>query len=199
MRNLFLFASFMTITLSMFGQRGSIGNKQMQVGALEMQEYNILYQGYNNIIIGVGSGVDSYTLNGQSPTMVGGRPQFIVNPSSLGPMTLTLMGKTKDGQVKLASNTYNVNKMPKPALSSVNYSKSSGVTLLLGETDPIKVPYTVVGSILIDGEDPTFTGNRIPRDQTKKKVGKKVGVKVKIRNGLTGKEEYINGDLTIIP
>jgi hypothetical protein len=169
------------------------------VGALEMPEYMILYAGYNNKVIGVGSGVLSYTLNGQSPTMVGGRPQFIVNPSSTGTMTLTLMGKTKDGQVKLASNTYTVKKMPKPALSSVNYSKSSGVTLLLGETDPIKVPYTVVGSILIDGEDPTFTGNRIPRDQTKKKVGKKVGVKVKIRNELTKKEEYINGDLTIIP
>ena len=197
MRNLFLFASFMTITLYMFGQGGSIGNKQMQVGALEMPEYNFLYQGYNNIIIGVGSGVDSYTLNGQSPTMVGGRPQFIVNPSSLGPMTLTLMGKTKDGQVKLASNTYVVIKMPRPTIKTKSYSITSGSIIELNATDPIRFPYSVVGSILIDGEDPEFSGNRIPGGLTQKKSGEKLSIKVKVKNDLTGDIAYIDAVLII--
>ena len=188
----------MTITLSMFGQGGSIGNKQMQVGALEMPEYNFLYQGYNNIIIGVGSGVDSYTLNGQSPTMVGGRPQFIVNPSSLGDTTLTLMGTNKDGTfVKLASNTYVVIKMPRPTIKTKSYSKSSGSIIELTATDPIRFPYSVVGSILIDGEDPEFSGNRIPGGLTKKKSGEKLSIKVKVKNDLTGDIAYIDAVLII--
>jgi len=187
----------MTITLYMFAQGGSIGNKQMQVGALEMAEYNILYQGYNNIIIGVGSGVDSYTLNGQSPTMVGGRPQFIINPSLLGPMTLTLMGKTKDGQVKLASNTYVVKKMPRPTIATTSYSIPAGARILLSATDPINVPYSILSVIVIEGEDPTFPGDLIPGGITKKKSGEKLSIKVQVKNDLTGDIAYIDAVLII--
>jgi hypothetical protein len=198
MRNSFLFASFMSLTLTMFGQGGSIGNKQMQVGALEMPEYNILYQGYNNIIIGVGSGVDSYTLNGQSPTMVGGRPQFIVNPSLLGPMTLTLMGKTKDGQVKLASNTYVVKKMPRPTIESTSYSKSGGARIVLSSTDPINLPYSIVSVIVIEGEDFVYPGDMIPQNATNKNPGEFMGIIVTVMNGLSGMQSTINGSLKIM-
>ena len=170
----------------------------MQVGALEMQEYNILYQGYNNIIIGVGSGVDSYTLNGQSPTMVGGRPQFIVNPSSIGPMTLTLMGKTKDGQVKLASNTYVVKNMPRPTIASTMYSIAGGAKILLSVTDPINVPYSIVSVVVIEGEDYVYQGDRIPQNATNKNSGEFMDIIVTIKNGLSGTQSIINGTLKII-
>ena len=198
MRNSFLFASFMSLTLTMFGQGGSIGNKQMQVGALEMPEYNILYQGYNNKIIGVGSGVVSYTLNGQSPTMVGGRPQFIINPSSLGDTTLTLMGTNKDGTfVKLASNTYYVKRMPMPSIASTSYSISGGARIVLSSTDPINLPYSIVSVIVIAGEDPVFPGDQIPGGLTKKKSGEKLSIKVQVKNDLTGDRAYIDAVLII--
>ena len=199
MRNSFLFASFMSLTLSMFAQGGSIGNKQMQVGALEMPEYNILYQGYNNKIIGVGSGVVSYTLNGQSPTIVGGRPQFIINPSSLGDTTLTLMGTNKDGTfVKLASNTYVVKKMRSPTIATTSYSISGGAKILLSGTDPINLPYSIVSVIVIEGEDPVFPGDQIPGGLTKKKSGEFMGIIVTVMNGLSGMRYNINTSLKIM-
>ena len=199
MRNSFLFASFMSLTLSMFAQGGSIGNKQMQVGALEMPEYNILYQGYNNKIIGVGSGVVSYTLNGQSPTIVGGRPQFIINPSSLGDTTLTLMGTNKDGTfVKLASNTYYVKRMPMPSIASTSYSISGGARIVLSSTDPINLPYSIVSVVVIEGEDYVYQGDRIPQNATNKNSGEFMDIIVTIKNGLSGTQSIINGTLKII-
>ena len=199
MRNSFLFASFMSLTLTMFGQGGSIGNKQMQVGALEMPEYNILYQGYNNKIIGVGSGVVSYTLNGQSPTMVGGRPQFIINPSSLGDTTLTLMGTNKDGTfVKLASNTYVVKKMPRPTIATTSYNKLAGTHIQLNGTDPINLPYSIVSVVVIEGEDYVYQGDRIPQNATNKNSGEFMDIIVTIKNGLSGTQSIINGTLKII-
>jgi hypothetical protein len=170
-----------------------------QAGAMEMPEYMILYQNYPNKIIGVGSGVVSYTLNGKSPTMVGGRPQFIISPSSLADLTLTLMGTTKDQKpVKLASNVYKVKRLPKPSIASAYYSKSAGVTVTLTATDPIVIPYSIVNITVIDGEDLVYTGNRIPRDATKKKTGKQLAIRVKIKNGLNNETSDINGTLTIM-
>ena len=199
MKNLFLFAFFVSLTLSMFCQGGSNGIEQMQAGALEMPEYNILYRGYNNKIIGVASGVVSYTLNGQSPTMVEGRPQFIVNPSSLGQTTLTLMGTTSDGKlIKLASNTYLVKSMPMTTVETTNYSKTSGAQVSLTSTDPINIPYSIVSIQVIDGENTVYQGNIIPRDATQKKDGENMEIIVIIRNDLTGETSSKNGILRIM-
>ena len=169
-----------------------------QAGALEMPEFNILYQGYNNKIIGVGSGVVSYTLNGKAATMVGGRPQFIINPSTLGTTTLTLMGTTKDGApVKLASNTYKVKQMPKPTVATTSYNKQAGTQIQLNGTDPITIPYSIVSIQVLDGEDLVYQGDRVPKNATKKGAGKNLGVLITIKNGLTGKPSTINGNLLI--
>ena len=169
-----------------------------QAGAMEMPEYMILYKGYANKVIGVGSGVVSYTLNGQSATMVGGRPQFIVRPSSLGPYILTLMGTTNDGNsVQLAKNTYEVKELPRPAIKTKTYAKSSGSIIELTATDPIKIPWSIVSIEVIEGEDPVFTGNRIPGGLTKKKAGKKLSIRAKIQNSLNGDIGFISEGLII--
>ena len=169
-----------------------------QAGALEMPEYMILYRGYPNKVIGVGSGVVSYTLNGKTPTMVNNRPQFIINPSTKGKTILTLMGTTKDGkQVQLAQNTYEVKDLPRPSILTKIYSRSAGALIELSPTDPIKVPWSIVSVEVIEGDDPIFTGNRIPRDLTKKKAGKKLSIRAKIKNGLNGDIGYISEGLII--
>ena len=171
-----------------------------QAGAMEMPEFNILYKGYNNKIIGVGSGVISYTLNGKSATMVGGRPQFIINPSSLGQTTLTLMGTTKDGQsVKLASNTYDVKLMPRPSVKSKSISKSSGAKILvelLGS--PINIGFTVLGGEVLVGDGFPFRGDFAPAAAVKSmKSGKSVGVIVQVKNNLTGEVYNVDGSLKV--
>jgi hypothetical protein len=171
-----------------------------QAGAMEMPEFNILYKGYNNKIIGVGSGVISYTLNGKSATMVGGRPQFIINPSSLGQTTLTLMGTTKDGQsVKLASNTYDVKLMPRPSVKSKSISKSSGAKILvelLGS--PINISFTVLGGEVLVGDGFPFRGDFAPAAAVKSmKSGKSVGVIVQVKNNLTGEVYNVDGSLKV--
>ena len=171
-----------------------------QAGALEMPEFNILYKGYNNKIIGVGSGVVSYTLNGKTATMVGGRPQFIINPSALGKTTLTLMGTTKDGQaVKLASNTYDVKLMPRPTIKTSSISKTSGAEItveLLGS--PINIPFTVLSGEVSAGDGVTFKGAIIQGASVKSiKSGKNVGVIVRIRNNLTKEEFNVPGSLKV--
>ena len=171
-----------------------------QAGAMEMPEFNILYKGYNNKIIGVGSGVVSYTLNGRSATMVGGRPQFIINPSALGQTTLTLMGTTKDGQsVKLASNTYDVRLMPRPSVKSKSISKSSGAKILvelLGS--PINISFTVLGGEVLVGDGVPFRGDFAPAAAVKSmKSGKSVGVIVQVKNNLTGEVYNVDGSLKV--
>ena len=171
-----------------------------QAGAMEMPEFNILYKGYNNKIIGVGSGVISYTLNGKSATMVGGRPQFIINPSSLGSTTLTLMGTTKDGQsVKLASNTYDVKLMPRPSVKTTTISKSSGARIqveLLGS--PINIGFTILGGEVSVGEGFPFANDFAPPAAVKSmKLGKSVGILVRVRNNLTKEEFSVPGSLKV--
>ena len=171
-----------------------------QAGAMEMPEFNILYKGYNNKIIGVGSGVISYTLNGKSATMVGGRPQFIINPSSLGQTTLTLMGTTKDGQsVKLASNTYDVKLMPRPSVKTTTISKSSGARIqveLLGS--PINIGFTILGGEVSVGEGFPFANDFAPPAAVKSmKSGKSVGILVRVRNNLTKEEFSVPGSLKV--
>ena len=171
-----------------------------QAGALEMPEFNILYKGYNNKIIGVGSGVVSYTLNGKTATMVGGRPQFIINPSTLGKTTLTLMGTTKDGQaVKLASNTYDVKLMPRPTVKTKSISKTSGAKIsveLLGS--PINIGFTILGGEVLAGDGVAFTGDIAPGGTVKAvKSGKSVGVIVRIKNNLTGEVFNVDGSLKV--
>ena len=132
--------------------------------------------------------------------MVGGRPQFIINPSSLGSTTLTLMGTTKDGQsVKLASNTYDVKLMPRPSVKTTTISKSSGARIQVELLDsPINISFTVLRGEVLVGDGFPFTGDFAPAAAVKSmKSGKSVGVIVQVKNNLTGEVYNVDGSLKV--
>jgi len=159
-------------------------------GSLEHADLNVLYVGYKNRIIPSVSGVDSYTLSGASKgPMIPNRGQsYIVNPSSVGNLTLTLTGTKGGKKVFSIPKTYRCTRFPLPQVLNLYISKTSGTTIKLQLVDaPIDATFSILRGIVHSDDDYPFSGATIPKSAlAKTRVGRTVGVTVYCKNNVTG-------------
>ena len=158
-------------------------------GSLEHADLNVLYIGYNNRIIPSVSGVDSYTLSGASKgPNIQGRQSYIVRPSSVGNMTLTLTGTKGGKQVFRIPKTYRCTRFPLPQVLNQYISKASGTTIKLQLVDaPIDATFSIQRTIVHADDDYSFSGATIPKSAlARTRVGRTVGVTVYCKNNVTG-------------
>jgi hypothetical protein len=161
-------------------------------GALEMPEYNVLYAGYNNIIVPVASGVISTSLSAGSPTTWKGRKAFIVRTSSKsGTTNISFSGKDSKGNTINFGTTTFINKpFPKADITTKTVSKIAGGAVVadLPQDALVKASFSVISIEVANGEEANvFSGNRIPKTAlTKFRIGKSVGITAIVKNNLTG-------------
>lgn len=161
-------------------------------GALEMPEYNVLYQGHNNIIVPVASGVISTSLSAGSPTTWKGRKAYIVKTSSAtGTTSISFSGKDSKGNtINFGSTTYQNKPFPKGDITTKTISKGAGGTIevSLPQDALVSATFSVLSIEVANGEDNNvFSGNKIPKTAlTKFRIGKSIGIKAVIKNNATG-------------
>jgi hypothetical protein len=176
-------------------------------GALEMPEYLVLYQGYDNFVVPSLSGAldASLTATGCSVTKTtrDGKKGYIVKPGvGVKSVTMTVTGKGGNGKpIKGISNTYKVKRFPQPVVKVSTISKSMGQTITAGlpGDSPLRAPNFVVKSVelLLGDNNPTFSAN-VPGSAVQKlKVNKKIGISVVVFNPITKTTDVVSGELKI--
>jgi gliding motility-associated protein GldM len=176
-------------------------------GALEMPEYLVLYQGYDNFVVPSLSGAldASLTATGCSVTKTtrDGKKGYIVKPGAgVKSVTMTVTGKGGNGKpIKGISNTYKVKRFPQPVVKVSTISKSMGQTITAGlpGDSPLRAPNFVVKSVelLLGDNNPTFSAN-VPGSAVQKlKVNKKIGISVVVFNPITKTTDVVSGELKI--
>jgi hypothetical protein len=177
-------------------------------GALELPEYQILYQGYDNFVVPSLSGsidLPNLTASGCSVTRTvrDGKKGYIVKPGAgVKSVTMTVTGKGGNGKpIKGISNTYKVKRFPQPVVKVSTISKSMGQTITAGlpGDSPLRAPNFVVKSVelLLGDNNPTFSAN-VPGSAVQKlKVNKKIGISVVVFNPITKTTDVVSGELKI--
>jgi hypothetical protein len=177
-------------------------------GALEMPEYLVLYQGYDNFVVPSLAGALDANLSAPgcsvTKTTRDGKKGYIVKPGAgVKLVTMSVSGKGGDGKaVKGISNTYKVKRFPQAVVKSSVISKSMGAQISVGlpGDSPLRAPSFVVRSVELNLGDnnPTFQGPNIPGSAISKlKVGKKIGISVIVYNPITKSSDPIPGELKI--
>jgi hypothetical protein len=177
-------------------------------GALEMPEYLVLYQGYDNFVVPSLAGALDANLSAPgcsvTKTTRDGKKGYIVKPGAgVKSVTMSVSGKGGDGKaVKGISNTYKVKRFPQAVVKSSVISKSMGAQISVGlpGDSPLRAPSFVVRSVELNLGDnnPTFQGPNIPGSAISKlKVGKKIGISVIVYNPITKSSDPIPGELKI--
>jgi gliding motility-associated protein GldM len=179
-------------------------------GSISLPEMAVLYRNYDNKVVPVIAGAVSSDIivNGGSKrsatwsddgTTYSG---FIVTPGAGTSISMTLMGKDKDGKSKsYGTYKYRVKPFPKPEVLDATIKKSSGarVTLILKDS-PLKANFNVTGGEITIGNDPpiSFSGSIIPAAAVAKaKAGIKVAAVIKY-NG-TGGASNLEAVFTVKP
>ncbi|MBM3184996.1 MAG: hypothetical protein FJZ67_01735 [Bacteroidetes bacterium] len=176
-------------------------------GALEMPEYLVLYQGYDNFVVPSLSGALDPALSAPgcsvTKTTRDGKKGYIVRPGAgAKSVTMSVSGKGGDGKpIKGISNTYKVKRFPAPVVKVSTISKSMGQTITAGlpGDSPLRAPNFTVKSVelLLGDNNPTFSAN-IPGSAVQKlKVNKKIGISVVVYNPITKTTDVVSGELKI--
>lgn len=176
-------------------------------GALEMPEYLVLYQGYDNFVVPSLAGALDANLSAPgcsvTKTTRDGKKGYIVKPGAgVKSVTMSVSGKGGDGKaVKGISNTYKVKRFPQPVVKVSTISKSMGQTITAGlpGDSPLRAPNFVVKSVelLLGDNNPTFSAN-VPGSAVQKlKVNKKIGISVVVFNPITKTTDVVSGELKI--
>ncbi|NDB35053.1 MAG: hypothetical protein EB023_06835 [Flavobacteriia bacterium] len=164
-----------------------------KAGSLEMPEFNILYRGYQNIIIPAASGVANPTINAsgcqQGQTTYQGKKGYWVKPGNgVKTVTISLSGQDENKKsVNFGSWTYTVKKFPSPIVLNSTVSKSSGAKIKVGMSPESPLQNVKFQVFSIDAGEQTFGGDIIPATAVAKiKIGKSLGVNVTYKNLTTG-------------
>jgi hypothetical protein len=176
-------------------------------GALEMPEYLVLYQGYDNFVVPSLAGALDANLSAPgcsvTKTTRDGKKGYIVKPGAgVKSVTMSVSGKGGDCKaVKGISNTYKVKRFPQPVVKVSTISKSMGQTITAGlpGDSPLRAPNFVVKSVelLLGDNNPTFSAN-VPGSAVQKlKVNKKIGISVVVFNPITKTTDVVSGELKI--
>ena len=176
-------------------------------GALEMPEYLVLYQGYDNFVVPSLSGALDVSLSASgcsvTKTTRDGKKGYIVRPGAGSKsVTLSITGKGGDGKsIKGISNTYKVKRFPQPVIKVNTISKSMGQTITAGlpGDSPLRAPNFTVKSVelLLGDNNPSFSANVPGSAVAKLKVNKKIGISVVVFNPITKTTDVVSGELKI--
>ena len=164
-------------------------------GSIALPEMKTLYRDYTNIIIPSASGFLSTSLTSTHGTLK--RQAYgtykdaysLYIPTGNGPVTLTLMGKTKgEKNVIVSKESYKLRDFPEPQISNAAGKISRGqgdvIVVNLGEGFPISnVKYTVLSwNLIINNEIVSGSGKYITSADLKKaKVGSRIVLMVKCK------------------
>jgi gliding motility-associated protein GldM len=142
-------------------------------GSIEMPQFNLLYRGYENIIVPTASGYNETILTGNNVTIIKKSDHYIVKPGNGGVAKLVVTGKnsaTNDSKV-LKSITYKVVDLPDPVLfwgSSKTGGNANSSRVLIPKFEPgnpLNVNWNIIkwecSSSSLRGAPPTGSGNNI--------------------------------------
>jgi hypothetical protein len=177
-------------------------------GALEMPEYLVLYQGYDNFVVPSLSGALDASLSAPgcsvTKTTRDGKKGYIVRPGAgVKSVTMSVTGKGGNGKpIKGITNTYKVKRFPLPVIKVSTISKSMGQTITAGlpGDSPLRAPNFTVKSVrlLLGDNDPSFSGGNIPGSAVAKlKVNKAIGISAIVFNPITKTTDVVTGELKI--
>jgi hypothetical protein len=170
---------------------------------VEQPELNILYSGYNNIIIPAAEGYKDVTISAAgstiSPTTFQGKKGYIINPDpGMRIVTVSASGKDSKGKnVSFGSTQYKVKRFPQPLVYNEYISKTTGAEINVGFdlTCPIDQKFEVLSIGISDKE---INGSVISPDIVKDfEIGKLIGVTISVMNSSTGSRSTINCALKI--
>jgi hypothetical protein len=161
--------------------------------AVEQPELNVLYLGYDNIIIPMASGAEENKLSAEgatlTPTRFQGKKGYLVRPSSSSKVIPIVHEAKINGEwARFDTTFYIVKPFPKPEIYNQTISKSSGVNIHCGlpTSAPFRRSYEVLNVNLQDKE---YTGAIIPGKAVKSmKVGNRVGATIIVKDILSGEE-----------
>jgi hypothetical protein len=168
----------------------------------EQPELNILYRGYDNVIIPEVTGAEENRILVEgttvTPTTFQGKKGYIVKPGA-GTRIVPIVQEAKINGEWIIFDTvfYKVKAFPMVRVHNQTISKSSGVNIQCGlsTSAPIRRSYEVLS---VNIQDQDYTGGTIPGKAVKSiKVGNHVGVTVKIKDILTGADSTIVSSLKV--
>jgi hypothetical protein len=177
-------------------------------GAIELPEYQILYQGYDNFVVPSLSGsidLPNLTASGCSVTRTvrDGKKGYIVRPGAgVKTVQMSISGKGGDQKpIKGISNTYKVKRFPTPVIKVSSISKSMGATIVVGlpGDSPLRAPAFTIKSVkLLLGDNEASYGANVPGSAVSKlKVNKSIGISVLVFNPITKSTDAVIGELKI--
>ena len=183
-------------------------------GSIALPEMQTFYYDYNNIIVPSASGYINPVLTSSAGTLKKQaygtyKDAYVLRISrpSKGPVTLTLMGKTKEGKnVLVSKESYKLRDFPDPQISNAAGKISRGqgdvIVVNLGEGFPISnVKYTVLSwSLIINNEIVSGSGKYITSADLKKaKVGSRIVLLVKCKKTDSPRIYTPETSFTVIP
>jgi hypothetical protein len=159
---------------------------------VQQPELNILYRGYDNVIIPEATGAEENKLSVEGasiqPTTYQGKKGYLVRPTGIKMVSIMHEAKINGKWVSFDTVFYTVKPFPKPEIYNQTISKSSGANIQCGlpTSAPIRRSYVVLS---VDIQDQVYSGGTIPGKAVKSiKVGKQVGAAIKVKDILSGEE-----------
>ncbi len=122
-------------------------------GTISLPQMNILYKGYENVIVGVASGYDQTILTGSDVSLTKSGDKWIAKPANVKSASISVLGKNSvnNKTAKLGTFVFSVRQLPKPDLYFGNTISgdvfSNGANKLFAKLDPnnpLNVRYEVI-------------------------------------------------------
>ena len=176
--------------------------------ALEMPEYNTLYEGYQNKVFVASKNGKVTNPKCQSADIkedkYNGRLCLTINPKVQGDILVYFdVVNAKGKKIGNDSVSFFVKPFPKPIVLTSTVSKTSGGRIIigLGSDCPISsINFEILSIEFKIGEDnASIIGNVITASQLSKiRPGAKIRIKVYFKNSTNGQNSFIEGDLLVI-
>lgn len=175
--------------------------------ALEMPEYNTLYEGYQNKVFVASKNGKVTNPKCQSAEIkedkYNGRACLTINPKVQGDILVYFdVVNVKGKKIGSDSVSFFVRSLPSPVVLTSTVSKSSGGRVLIGlspESPISSINFEILSIEFKIGEENSInTGNVIPASQLSKiKTGAKIRIKVSFKNSANGQNSFIEGELLV--
>jgi hypothetical protein len=171
-----------------------------QYGVIAQPELNVLFMGYDNLIIPKIPTNEEIILDIDGATAIkASRPSeeygYYIRPNSSKSVSIKLSGKDKKGTIKeYGTFNYLVKDFPLAELQTLEISKVAGVKLKVGmdASSPLTANFHITGGeIILENESIIFSGDIIsPSLIEKAKTG--TNVKIKVNYIRVGNEQISN-------
>ena len=168
-----------------------------QYGVIAQPEFNVLFMGYDNLIIPKIPSNEEIILDIDGATAVkasrpGEENGYYIRPNSSKSVSIKLSGKDKKGTIKEYGNfNYMVKEFPLAELQTLEISKVAGAKLKVGmdASSPLTANFHITGGeIILENESINFNGDVIsPTLIEKAKTG--TNVKIKVNYNRVGNEQ----------